>query len=204
MVTVPGPVIAVMAHPDDLELWAGGTLALHTQHAPVTGAVRSHDPQRDAEARAGARILGIDIELHPCLDAATIADLIHRHRPDVLLTHPLDDVHPDHRATAEAVLTALPDAHIATGTPRRLYTCDTYNSLTLNGPLHAPVIIDITTTYEQKTAALAQHRSQPITEHFGPMADNLSALWGARIGTTRAEAFRPLSILGRLPATAHL
>ncbi|WP_218149312.1 PIG-L deacetylase family protein [Streptomyces colonosanans] len=193
-----------MAHPDDLELWAGGTLALHAQHASVVGAVQSHDPTRNAEAQASAKILGIDIALHSRLDAATVGTLIRRHRPDVLITHPTDDVHPDHRATAQAVLAGLPAAHIATGAPRKLYTCDTYNSLTLNGPVTASVIIDISATYERKMRALAEHHSQPISEHFGPMAENLSALWGARIGTARAEAFRPLPILGRLPAAAHL
>ncbi|MEV6986990.1 PIG-L family deacetylase [Sphaerisporangium sp. NPDC051017] len=201
---MPGSVLAVMAHPDDLELWAGGTLALHAQHAPVVGAIQAHDPIRDAEAQAGAKVLGIDVELHPRLDAATVGDLIRRHRPDVLITHPTDDVHPDHRAAAEAVLAGLPEAHIATSSPRRLYTCDSYNSLTLNGPVTASVIIDISGTFEQKMRALAEHRSQPITEHFGPMAETLSSLWGARIGTARAEAFRPLPILGRLPAAAHL
>ncbi|MEW2401375.1 PIG-L family deacetylase [Streptomyces sp. NPDC046862] len=201
---MPGSVLAVTAHPDDLELWVGGTLALHAQHATVVGAVQSHDPIRDAEAQASAKVLGIDVGLHPRLDAATIGALIRQHRPDVLITHPMDDVHPDHRAAAKAVLAGLPEAHIATGFPRRLYTCDSYNSLTLNGPVTASVIIDVTTTYEQKMRALAEHRSQPITEHFGPMAETLSALWGARIGTARAEAFLPLPILGRLPAAAHL
>lgn len=204
MTAAPASVLAVMAHPDDLELWAGGTLALHARNAPVVGAVRFHDLIRDAEARASAKVLGIGIELHPELDAATVATLIRRHQPDILITHPVDDVHPDHRAVAAAVLAALPEAHIATGTPRRLYTCDTYNSLTLNGPVDASVIIDITETYDQKIQALGEHRSQPITDHFGPMAANLSALWGARIGTARAEAFRPLPILGRLPATENL
>ncbi len=49
----PGSVLAVMAHPDDAELWAGGTLALHA----------AHDAVRDAEARAGAEILGASLRL---------------------------------------------------------------------------------------------------------------------------------------------
>jgi LmbE family N-acetylglucosaminyl deacetylase len=202
--SVPGSVLAVMAHPDDLELWGGGTLALHARHAPVTGAVRAHDPVRDAEAAASAKVLGIGLELHQTLDAAVVDGLIRQYRPDVLITHPMDDVHPEHRAVAAAVLEGLPEAHIHTGSPRRLYTCDSYNSLTLNGPVNAPVIIDITATFEQKMRALAAHQSQPIEDHFGPMAHNLARLWGARIGTEYAEAFAPLPILGRLPGATHL
>jgi len=44
----------------------------------------------------------------------------------------------------------------------------------------------------------------PIEEHFGPMAANLSRLWGARIGVSRADAFTPVSVLGRLPGRRRL
>lgn len=194
-----------MAHPDDPELWAGGTLAHHARlGAPVVAAVTAHDQIRNAEAAAGADVLGIRLEQPPSLDAETVGELIHRHRPDILITHPVNDVHPDHRAATAAVLAALPTAHIATGRPRRLYTCDTYNSLTLAGPLHAAVIVDVTSTFEQKMQALARHASQPIDQHFAPMARTLAALWGSRIGTPHAEAFTPLPILGRLPGAPHL
>jgi hypothetical protein len=42
----PVPVLAVMAHPDDAELWAGGTLALHARDAAVTLGVPRHEPAR--------------------------------------------------------------------------------------------------------------------------------------------------------------
>ena len=199
-------VLAVMAHPDDPELWAGGTLALHAHHAPVTLAITEHEAARMAEAAAGAAVLGARLVVIPSpISAAAVADLIISARPDVLITHPLADVHPKHRAAAEAVLAALPRAVITSGCPLRAYTTDTYNSLTLSGSVNAPVIIDITSTWEQKLAALAAHAgTQPIENHFGPMADTLSRLWGARIGAARAEAFTPIPVLGRVPATARL
>jgi len=195
-----------MAHPDDPELWAGGTLALHARDAPVTLAVTEHEAARMAEAAAGAAILGAGLAVLPApVSAAAIADLITEVKPDVLITHLLTDVHAEHRETAEAALAALPQAVITTGRPLRVYAVDTYNSLTLSGPVSASVIIDITSTYEQKRAALAAHAgTQPIEDHFGPMADTLSRLWGARIGVPRAEAFTPIPVLGRVPATAWL
>ena len=202
----PTSVLAVMAHPDDPELWAGGTLALHARDAPVTIAISEHEAARMTEAAAGAAILRATLVALPVpVSASAIADLIAASTPDVLVTHPLADVHPEHRKTAEAVLTALPRTVIDLGYPHRVYTTDTYNSLTLNGPVSAPAIIDITSTYEQKRAALAAHAgTQPIEDHFGPMADTLSRLWGARIGVLRAEAFTPIPVLGRVPATSRL
>ena len=195
-----------MKHPDDPELWAGGTLALHARDAPVTLAVCEHEAARMAEAAASATILGARLVVLPAaVSAGAVADLITDVRPDVLITHLLADVHPGHRETAEAVLAALPEVVIVTGRPLRVYAADTYNSLTLGGPVSAPVIIDITSTYEQKCAALAAHAgTQPIEDHFGPMADTLSRFWGARIGVPRAEAFTPVPVLGRVPATARL
>jgi hypothetical protein len=53
----PGSVLAVMAHPDDAEMWAGGTLAHHARHAAVTIAIPRPEPARLAEAETGAAIL---------------------------------------------------------------------------------------------------------------------------------------------------
>jgi LmbE family N-acetylglucosaminyl deacetylase len=203
-----GPVslLAVMEHPDDGELWAGGTLALHARDAAVTLAVTRHEPGRMAEAEAGAAILGVLLHpLPPGCTAAVITALITATLPDVLITHPVADVHPGHRTMAATVLAALPDAVIATGRPRRVYTTDSYNSLTLDGPVIAPAIVDITSTWEQKLRALSAHAgTQPVEEHFGPMADTLSRLWGARIGAARAEAFTPVPVLGRVPGMLRL
>jgi LmbE family N-acetylglucosaminyl deacetylase len=202
----PVPVLAVMAHPDDGELWAGGTLALHARDATVTLAVPQHEPARMAEAKAGAAILGVRLQVLPSpVTAAAVHELITDSRAEVVITHPLADVHPDHRQVAATVLAALPGAVISTGHPLRVYTTDTYNSLTLDGPVHAAVIVDITATFEVKTQALAVHGgTQPIAGHFGPMAETLGRLWGARIGVPYAEAFTAVPVLGRLPAAARL
>ncbi|MGW2654366.1 PIG-L deacetylase family protein [Streptomyces sp. NPDC001478] len=200
----PQSVLAVFAHPDDAELWAGGTLALHAQHAPVHIAVPLHDPVRDAEAKAGAAVLGATLHQHAELTPASIQALLIELKPHVVITHPVLDPHADHRHTAEAVLEALPEAKIETGRPRRLYSCDTYNSLTLTGPLVPTVMVDVTTTFDTKMQALRCHTSQPIDDHFGPMAEDLARLWGRRSGALHAEAFTALPVLGRLPGAAHL
>lgn len=200
----PGSVLAAFAHPDDAELWAGATLALHSRCAAVTIVVPYRDELRDAEARKGAAVLGAELRQVPRLDHATMQQVLLEAEPDVVITHPLNDVHPEHRAVAAAVLAAVPEPRIATGRPNRFYTCDTYNSLTLDGPVRADVIVDATATFDRKMAALREHTSQPIEQHFSPMADTLGRLWGARIGTRYAEAFTAVPILGCLPGATHL
>ncbi|MEU5833996.1 MULTISPECIES: hypothetical protein [Streptomyces] len=61
------------------------------------------------------------------------------------------------------------------------------------------MIVDINTTYRPRKRALAEHASQPIDDHFGPMAHTLSTLWGQRTGVAHAEAFTAMPVLGRLP-----
>ncbi|MFJ6381439.1 PIG-L deacetylase family protein [Kitasatospora sp. NPDC092039] len=200
----PGSVLAAFAHPDDAELWAGATLALHAWSAVVTVVVPHRDDVRDAEARKGAAALGVELRQVARLDHATVQELLLEAQPEIVITHPLNDVHPEHREVATAVLAAVPEPRIATGRPSRLYTCDTYNSLTLDGPVRADVIVDATATFDTKMAALYEHASQPIEQHFGPMAENLGRLWGARIGTRYAEAFTAVPILGCLPGASHL
>ncbi|WP_148083321.1 PIG-L deacetylase family protein [Micromonospora sp. Llam0] len=107
------------------------------------------------------------------------------------MTHP-DDIHPEHQHAAQTLFTALPDVVISTGRPHAVYTCDSYHNLDRHGhPLHLPTLIDITPAWRTKTTALAVHQSQPITEHFGPMAETLARLHGGRAGVRYAEAFAP-------------
>lgn len=204
--TSPASVLTVMAHPDDAELWAGGTLArCSASGAAVTIAVPHHvEPVRDAEATAGAAILGAKLYQYDQPTVTALRELLLAVQPEIVITHPLRDVHPDHRNLAETFIAALPDVVITTGHPRRVYTADTYNSLTADGPVPAHTTIDITDTYDIKKRALAVHTSQPISDHFGPMAETLARLWGSRIGVRYAENFVPVPILGRLPAASTL
>lgn len=206
MVTPLPSVLAVMAHADDPELWAGGTLYLHARSgAAVTVAIPRSDEIRDKEAAAGSQQLGTDLHLLNAMSVDEVRDLLVRLRPEVVVTHNSDDIHPDHRIAAETVLAALPLAVIATGRPRRIYHCDGYNGLDRHGRhTELPVIVDVSSCWDTKRAAAAAHESQPITNHFWPMVEAMGRLHGRRIETEYAEAFRPMPILGRLPSAAHL
>ena len=120
VVAPPGSVsiMAIAAHPDDIESWCAGTLALALdQGATVrlllvtSGEHGSSDPwkqaheiaaQREDEARKAAKILGLtdvvflhypdgDVEDTHAL-RADVVEWIRRWKPDVVLTH--DPEHP--------------------------------------------------------------------------------------------------------------
>ncbi|WP_301549408.1 PIG-L deacetylase family protein [Catellatospora citrea] len=195
-----------MAHADDAELWAGGTLAAHARAGGRTVvAVPRSNATRDGEAEAGAKLLGAECELLDDLATHTVADLLTRLQPDAVITHSPEDIHPAHRTTATTLLAVLPEVVIANGRPARVYHCDGYNGLDMYGrPLHLPVIVDVSATWDLKQRAACAHASQPITSHFWPMVETLGRLHGMRTGTTYAEAFQPMPVLGRLPAADGL
>lgn len=192
-----------MAHPDDAEIWAGGTIALHAAASRATIIVSTKDATRGAEALSGASKLGAECIVVSAHSRDHIVEAIRAHSPDVVITHRTDDVHPDHRACAAEVLAALPTAVISIRKPLSAYTCDTYESLTLTGPTPGRFIVDVSSTFEKKIEAIREHSSQPVDDFCG-MAKRIGALWGARIGADWAEAFDPIPLLGRLPGLPHL
>src|SRR5664279_3484092 len=128
-------VLAVGAHPDDLEILCGGTLARYVReghqvtmcHASLgdrgsfvhTSAAISEI--RLSEAREAAGIIGAvhltlglsDGEVNAADPAQRLlaVDLIRATRPDVILTHSPDDYMVDHNETSKLLLDA---SHIAT------------------------------------------------------------------------------------------
>jgi LmbE family N-acetylglucosaminyl deacetylase len=186
-----------MAHPDDAELWAGGTLALHAQAAGACILVASPDEARRREARAGARALGCELVVEDELSRESILNVARSFRPDVIVTHHFDDTHSDHRRAAELVQEVIPDLVIQHGRPSRLYFCDSYNSLLRSMPFPGSVVVDVTPTFELKIKALRRHGSQPMAR-FVPMARRMGAMWGGRARVAWGEAFVPCPILGNV------
>jgi LmbE family N-acetylglucosaminyl deacetylase len=133
--------LAVVAHPDDLEYGATGAVARWTAEGRivtyllVTRGEAGIDtippaecaPLREAEQRAAAEIVGVDvvefldhadgtIEYGPAL-RCDIAHAIRRHRPELVITGnhretwPGGNLNsPDHRAVGQATIDAVADA----------------------------------------------------------------------------------------------
>ncbi len=194
-------VVAFGAHPDDLEVGAGGLLAqLVAQGAAVTMVVASIPNRfvvRRAEAIAGAARLGARLVLPPGdgenhLEELAMRELVGRFDreladpPDLVICHGAHDVHWDHGLVHRAVLAAL-----------RRARCDVLayaTRLPLGAGSPPPTcIVDITTTIERKVAAIAEHASQfPPT--FAATRREVASALGIAHGVAYAEAFEVLHI----------
>ncbi len=122
-------VLAIVAHPDDIEMMMGGTLLrLHEAGWQVhyqtladgscggsNGTRAQLIAQRAAEARAGAMVLGAmwhkpmvhDLEITYCVPLLRrVAALVRAVQPAIVLTHGPDDYMEDHVITARLAVTA--------------------------------------------------------------------------------------------------
>ncbi|MBS1797489.1 MAG: bacillithiol biosynthesis deacetylase BshB1 [Acidobacteria bacterium] len=115
-------ILAVFAHPDDMELTVGGTMLRMKSLGYTTGALDVTEGEmgtrgtvaiRADEAAAAARILRLDVRENLGLpdggvfltdDQRTkMVRVLRRLKPKVILTHQHDDPHPDHNHIATLV-----------------------------------------------------------------------------------------------------
>ncbi len=180
--TAPLDVLAIMAHPDDVELTCGGTLLASVAHGRRVGIVdltagetgsRGTVAIRAAEALEASRILGVSMrENLPLPDAHLMntpesRDLviraIRRHRPTMVITHARQGRHPDHIAAAQLVRDScflaglknlVPD--MPAFRPRKVV-----HAMSFREDAMAPsFVVDISDVFEQKLAAIRCYRSQ--------------------------------------------
>lgn len=181
--------LAVVAHPDDLEYGASGAVARWTDEGRtvvyllVTRGEAGIDtvppaecgPLREAEQRAAARIVGVDVvefldhpdgtvEYGPAL-RRDIAHAVRRHRPELVLTGNFHDHWdgggrntPDHRAVGQAAVDAAVDAgnrwlHPAPG----LEPWGGVRWVAAQGSPLAGHAVDIGATFDRAVASLRAH-----------------------------------------------
>jgi LmbE family N-acetylglucosaminyl deacetylase len=197
-------ILTVFAHPDDAELWAGGTLIKHAAAGDSITIVTfaNADSPRKREAEAGARRMGAECyiakremlrtseELTVCIGEVLLASA-----PSIVITHWEHDCHFEHAVVYKAVTQSVTRTAIDHHLPAMLLSCDTYGSLGITGSFDPTLYIDVSSEFEAKLAALKEHRSQPI-ERWARMATALGTLHGLRCGCSYAEAFLEVPILG--------
>jgi LmbE family N-acetylglucosaminyl deacetylase/CheY-like chemotaxis protein len=115
-------VLAVGAHPDDVEIGVGGILAAHRDAGDTVviltmsrGAKGGLPDDRQNESLRSAELLGARLFLEDLVDTeitstgptiAIIERVIKQVNPTIVYTHSIHDRHQDHRAVHEAVLVA--------------------------------------------------------------------------------------------------
>lgn len=191
-------VLAIGAHPDDIELGCGATLLAHVaagdsvtmlvltggENGPGVAARRDEQVAAAATIGANLRWGGMqDCALTP--DAATVSlieAVLAEIDADVVYVHAPEDSHQDHRTVATATLSA------ARRHPRLLH----YQSPSTLG-FNPTVFVDVTAHLSGKLAALREHDSQ--VQHSAmvePDAVLASArYWGAHARIGYAEGFAP-------------
>ena len=180
-------IMAVGAHPDDIEFLCAGTLARYTQRGDevfnvvCTNGDMGHvviPPHELAEIRAqeaatAAETVGAQLKMlgepdewlfHDKRTRLLMIDAIRWANPDVIITHHPDDYHPDHKACSDLVfaasfLSTLP--HIETEHPHQDHIAALLYMDSIAATNFTPELyVDITDTFELNTKALLCHESQ--------------------------------------------
>lgn len=219
---------AVVAHPDDADIFCGGTLAKHADRGDdVTIVYMTHGEfggfdtteaevaaTREEEAKNAAETLGATAEFLDFEDGRItysmenrlqLVDVLRDHRPDIVLTHFRDDMHPDHRTTSQLVsdayyMCSLPllETELDPWEPQNIYYFGKPTS-----SFEPETYIDIGEYQSTKEDAILEHESQVewLEEHGGIDAEFDGLIEGVRaearvLGRTRgvdfAEGFVPL------------
>ena len=163
-------VIAIGAHPDDLEIGIGGTLAkLRRDGAHVVMVVASIPKDFDVrleEAKRGAEILGCELKLlmddgprriedvKTCDLVGMLDGVIKEYTPAAVLTHSNADFHNDHLIIYNA---CLPTQRLA---PFDFFSYHPTNCRPVPVQFHPRAYVDITDTIDAKMHAITAHASQ--------------------------------------------
>lgn len=176
-------ILAFGAHPDDVEISAGGTLCAEAAKGKAVGIVditlgemgtRGTPAIRLDEAKRAAEIIGckvrINLELPDCffeINSETlhkVISTIRTYQPDIVLINAPHDRHPDHGKASKLVLEACflagltkiesKDAQLRPWRPSRVYHYMQFYQ-------HPPdFIYDISDFLEQKLNCIKAHKSQ--------------------------------------------
>ena len=198
-------ILAIGAHPDDIEYGCAGTLVKYADRGHrillmiLTGGEEGGSgEERQQEQSAAAEIIGAqqvfwggyrDTQLplnKKLIDK--IEEVLVEVKPDLILVNYGDDTHQDHRILTEATMSA---------------TRYVRNVLFFEGPttqnFNPQVLVDISDTLERKFQALKSHESQVMKTNI----ENMSIVELARANATFrgiqgrvkfAEAFAPLRL----------
>ncbi|HEV2976208.1 MAG TPA: PIG-L family deacetylase [Casimicrobiaceae bacterium] len=191
-------VLAIGAHPDDVEIGCGGALAKHRACGDILhiltlsrGAMGGDVNVRTAEAQRAAALLGAKLEFGNLQDGhitegvetiEIIEAAIRELRPTHVYTHCLEDTHQDHRAVHAASLVAA----------RAVPNVYCYQSPSSTVEFRPNRFVDITEYKRAKLQAIGAHKSQ--VDRMASLQDDVivatARYWGRYANHMLAEPMR--------------
>ncbi|MFH1073224.1 MAG: PIG-L deacetylase family protein [Nanoarchaeota archaeon] len=160
-------IVAIGAHPDDIEAGCGGALRNHINQGYRVGALvltkgerGAHHPE-STECVSSLSSLGVQLEDILILDfpdgkvagievISAIEEFLERYTPDIVYSHTERDRHQDHRNTYLATAVAA----------RNTNTLLLYEAPSTSSKFEPHHYVDIRSTINNKLAALAHYTSQ--------------------------------------------
>lgn len=204
----PACVLAIGAHPDDIEIAAGGTLAkMRDAGYQISALVLTQGEQggnsaaRQDEARTGAEFLGVDeIEVMDCTDTRLMTDAvdvtnaieatIERTNPNIIFTHSNHDIHQDHQLVFESTLRAARNT-------RTTILC--YESPSVTQDFHPTYFVDVGKYVDIKIQAIREHRDQRKKTYMKPdLIRSKLSFRGGQAKVEYAEGFEVVRMISLL------
>ena len=200
-------ILAIGAHPDDIEIGVGATLLKHRDNGDdvqvivlTQGESGGQSPlMRRAEAEAAAASFGADITVFtlpdtqvqekPAIDV--IESVASQYGADVAYTHSVHDTHQDHRTAAYASRVAL----------RQVPKLYAYRAPSVTGEFTPARFPDVSDHLELKHLLLSFHKSQAHRVYMQP--ENVEAVaryWGVSAGNCAYT--EPLEVIHDRDCTA--
>lgn len=179
-------VLAIAAHPDDIEMTCAGTiLSLISQGKTVAGVdltrgelgTRGTPEIRAAEAAEGARIMQLSARENMGFrdgffrndeeHQLALISMIRYFRPQIVLTNTPEDRHPDHGRAAQLVIDACFYAGLRQiettgkdGKPQEAHRPTLLYHFIQDRALRPDFVVDITPYWDGKIAAIKAYKSQ--------------------------------------------
>ena len=204
----PACVLAISAHPDDIEIAAGASQAkMRDAGYGITGLIMTRGERggdgdtRPLEAERGARFLGLDSvkvmnfnDTHLSEDmlkiTSTIEDMIDKVQPEIIFTHSPHDLHQDHQTVYEATMRAARNT-------RTTILC--YESPSVTQDFHPTYFIDVEKYVEVKVQAMREHYNQRKKPYMKPeLVRGKMAFRGAQAKVEYAEGFEVARMLSAI------
>lgn len=208
-------VLCIGAHPDDVEIGMGATVAGMVRDGMHVGIVDLTNgeptpygtPERRAEeSAAAAATLGVERVtlglpnryLFDSVEARKeLAEVIREHRPRILFVPFAEDAHPDHIAASQIATAARFYAKLTktemAGEPHYPARVYRYMAVHMNLVREPAFVVDVSAHMETKLAALRCYESQfsenPANTSLLDAMEQLGRFWGSRIGVAAGEPF---------------